>query len=112
MIVRAWRGRATPENAEAYVGHLRESVFPKLGGMDGHEGALLLRRDGAGGVEFLVLTLWASMEAVTGFAGEDPGKAVVEPAARAVLADFDTTVAHYEVVLKAIPETSRLTPRG
>jgi heme-degrading monooxygenase HmoA len=102
MIVRTWRGRATGQNGDAYVRHLRDSVFPKLGGLAGHEGALLLRRDLEGEVEFLVLTLWASMEAVKGFAGDDPERAVVEPAARAVLSDFDATVAHYEVALNAL----------
>jgi hypothetical protein len=50
------------------------------------------------GVEFLVLTMWESMGAVQSFAGLEPEKAVVEPAARAVLAEFDEIVAHYEVV--------------
>jgi hypothetical protein len=39
------------------------------------------------------------MEAVRRFAGDEPERAVVEPAARAVLSDFDESVRHYEVVL-------------
>jgi hypothetical protein len=46
-----------------------------------------------------VLTAWESMEAVRGFAGDDPERAVVEPEARAVLSDFDESVRHYELVL-------------
>jgi hypothetical protein len=49
-------------------------------------------------VEFLVLTLWESMEAIRGFAGEQPEVAVVEPEARAALVRFDSTVTHYEVL--------------
>jgi heme-degrading monooxygenase HmoA len=49
-------------------------------------------------VEFLVLTRWASMDAIRAFAGDDVGKAVVEPEAVQALLSFDRTVQHYEVV--------------
>jgi hypothetical protein len=49
-------------------------------------------------IEFLVLTLWESMEAIRAFAGDQPELAVVEPEARAALVRFDSTVAHYEVL--------------
>jgi heme-degrading monooxygenase HmoA len=100
MVVRAWRGQAaTAEDADAYVRHLSDSVFPELARIAGHRGARLLRRDLDGPAEFLVLTSWDSMEAVRRFAGDEPERAVVEPAARAVLSDFDESVRHYEVVL-------------
>jgi heme-degrading monooxygenase HmoA len=103
VIVRTWHGRATVANAEAYAKHLEESVFPKLDQIPGHRGAYLLRRDLDGRVEFLVITMWESMDAVRAFAGNNPEAAVVEPAARAVLTEYDTTVNHYEVVLSAVP---------
>jgi hypothetical protein len=57
MVVRSWRGQAaSAEDAEAYVRHLRDSVFPELALIAGHRGAQLLRRDLDGPVEFLVLT--------------------------------------------------------
>jgi heme-degrading monooxygenase HmoA len=56
-------------------------------------------------VEFLVLTLWESMEAIRAFAGDQPERAVVEPEARAALVRFETTVAHYEVL--AAPDSGR-----
>jgi heme-degrading monooxygenase HmoA len=46
----------------------------------------------------VVLTLWDSMDAVRRFAGPDPDKAVVEPAAQAVLTEFDQSVTHFEIV--------------
>ena len=58
----------------------------------------MLRRELEHGVELVVLTLWESMEAVRRFAGAEPNQAVVEPAARAVLASFDDYVTHFEVV--------------
>lgn len=105
MIVRTWQGRAANSaNAGTYARHLEESVFPKLGQIPGQRGAYLLRRDLDGQIEFLVLTMWESMDAVRAFAGNNPETAVLEPAARAVLAEYDTTVNHYEVVLSAVPE--------
>jgi hypothetical protein len=98
-ILRLWKGRATAAKAEDYVRHASQTVFPEVQSLPGHQGAYLLRRSVGSSVEFTVLTLWASMDAVRGFAGPDPQKAVVEPAARAALSDFDETVTHYEVVV-------------
>jgi uncharacterized protein len=97
-ILRLWRGRATPAKAGDYVRHASQTVFPQVQSLPGHRGAYLLRRSAGDSVEFTVLTLWDSMDAVRGFAGPDPERAVVEPAARAALADFEETVTHYEVV--------------
>jgi heme-degrading monooxygenase HmoA len=102
MIVRAWRGQALPVNASAYSEHFRRKVLPELETIEGFRGAVLLRRDEAERVEFLVLTRWASMDAIRAFAGDDVGKAVVEPDAVAALADFDRTVRHYDVVQETL----------
>jgi heme-degrading monooxygenase HmoA len=98
MIVRTWRGRAPAANPLPYVRHFRQNVLPQLQKLDGFLGALLLREDRAGEVEYLVLTRWASMDAVRAFAGADVSRAVVEPEAAAALTSFDATVGHYEVV--------------
>lgn len=99
MIARVWRGESASERASRYVEHLERSVFPELGKIEGHRGAYLLQRSTNERVSFLVVTLWDSMDAVRAFAGDDPERAVVEPAARTVLCAFDKTVDHYEVVL-------------
>ena len=104
MIVRIWRGQSTIEQADAYFRHVTEKVFPSLAGIPGHRGAYLLRRKTAGQIEFLALTLWESMQAVREFAGEDVETAVVEPEARAVLAEFDSFVRHYDLVHDSVRE--------
>lgn len=43
-------------------------------------------------------TLWDSMDAVQAFAGPRPERAVVEPAAHAVLLRYDAEVRHFEVL--------------
>lgn len=103
MILRIWRGAATPANAAAYERHIAESVFPALAAIPGQRGATLVRREAGGLVEFLALTRWESMAAVRAFAGDDPGVAVVEPAARAVLAEFDDFALHYEIAHDIAP---------
>lgn len=98
MVVRVWKARAAPGNVAAYARHFRHSVLPELAGIAGHQGALVLKHDAGAHVEVTVLTLWESMAAIEKFAGNPVGRAVVEPAARAVLIDFDETVRHYDVV--------------
>ena len=98
MVVRAWRGYGAVANAQAYPKHLLQSVRPKLEQLAGFRGVYLLRRRDREEMEFLVLTLWDSMDAIHAFAGEQPEQAVVEPEARAALLRFDNTVQHYEVL--------------
>lgn len=99
-ILRLWKGRATAAKAGDYVRHASQTVFPQIQSLPGHQGAWLVRRSVGNSVEFTVLTFWTSMDAVRGFAGPDPAKAVVEPAARAALSDFEETVSHYEVIVR------------
>jgi heme-degrading monooxygenase HmoA len=98
MLVRTWRGYTAPINGQAYPRHLLESVRPKLEGLAGFKGIYLLRRQVGDEIEFLVITIWESMDAVRAFAGDQPEIAVIEPAARAALTRFDSTVSHYEVL--------------
>ena len=98
MILRMWRGRADPANADAYIRHARQRVFPTLTKSDGYRGAYILRRILDATAEVVVVTFWESMAAVRQFAGPHPEKAVVEPEAKAVLSDFDRVVRHFEVV--------------
>jgi heme-degrading monooxygenase HmoA len=98
MVVRAWRGYAAAAESQVYPTHLLETVRPKLEQLAGFRGLYLLRRQGTEEVEFLVLTLWDSMDSVRAFAGSQPERAVVEPEARAALVRFDDRVQHYEVL--------------
>ena len=101
MIARLWRGYAeTAANADAYCRHATQVVFPALKDMAGHRGAWLLRREVAGQVEIVALTLWDSRRSIEAFTGPNIDRAIVEPAARAVLAAFDDFATHYEVVRK------------
>jgi hypothetical protein len=99
MIVRMWRGRAKAENADAYERFVTTKVFAELPAIAGHRGAYLLKRPIENGseVEFIAITLWESLAAIHGFAGDAIDRAVVEPEARAVLSSFDDFVRHFEL---------------
>jgi heme-degrading monooxygenase HmoA len=99
MIARMWRGSAIRERADDYVKHLQQSVVPELRQINGFKEVYLLRLDSSEDVEFVVLTLWESMEAIRKFAGENPEVAVVAPAARVLFREYDAEVNHFEIVL-------------
>jgi heme-degrading monooxygenase HmoA len=99
MIARMWRGLAFPEKAEEYARHLQTSVLPELRQIDGFRGVTLMRRDTSENVEFIVLTLWESMDAIHKFAGENADVAVVATAAQGLFREYDVTVSHFEAVL-------------
>jgi heme-degrading monooxygenase HmoA len=98
MILREWRGRASPDNTEAYLKHFRTNVVSELRDVPGFLGAHLSSRQHGGLVEFLVLTRWESLDAIRAFAGDDITRAVVEPGAVAALVEYDSRVQHYDVL--------------
>ncbi|MDA9510239.1 hypothetical protein XI09_37460 [Bradyrhizobium sp. CCBAU 11386] len=104
MIARIWRAAATRDKAALYQHHFATRVVPHLQAIDGFAGASLLRRDVEGGTEVLALTLWQDLDSIGAFTGPDPGKAIVDPDAQAVLTSFDAAAANYEVVVEAGPD--------
>lgn len=87
-VMRSWWARATPARADAYVDHFRSS-------------GLRRRQDGL--IRITALTPWTPMAVVPELAGAGADAAVVEPAARDVLADFGARVEHFELALHAEP---------
>jgi len=59
---------------------------------------MILRRNLPDGVEFLVVTDWASVEAIRAFAGMDAETAVVPQKVHDMMVDYDRSVRHYEVL--------------
>jgi len=84
-------------------------VRPRLKALPGFQGLYLLGRMREHEVEYRVLTLWSSMEAIGAFSGPTPERAVVEPEAQAVLTRYDAHVEHFEVL--AAPTLIRWAPR-
>lgn len=101
MIARLWKGWTTPENADAYERLLQETVLPGLRQIDGYRGGYVMRQNGSEEVEFAVLNLFDSLDAVRAFAGPDYTIAQFEPEARRLLSKVEPIARHYEV--KATP---------
>ena len=100
-VIRVWRGETDVVGAEAYFAHVTGHVATELAMLPGFRGLSLWRRTSGDAVEFVVTTRWASMAAIEAFAGDDVTRAVVEPAARAVLTRFDDTASHYEIAFES-----------
>src|SRR5262245_9637893 len=100
MICRVWRGWATKDNAEAYEGIVRGEVIPgsEARCVPAFRAIDLMRRERDHDVEFMTLMWFDDLASVKGFMGEDYEQAHVPQRARAVLSDFDTRSAHYEVL--------------
>ncbi len=67
----------------------------------GNRGVWMLRRDLEDVTEFVMFTLWDSMEAVRGFAGDDPETAVFYPEDDRFLVERDLRSHNFEVVTHA-----------
>ena len=97
MIARVWRGWTSPEHAGAYESLLRQTVLLGLRQIDGYRGGYVLRDDREDELEFMVVNLFVSLDAVRAFAGPDYTVAVFEPEARKLLAKVEPLARHYEV---------------
>jgi heme-degrading monooxygenase HmoA len=98
VISRHWRGLARASQADNYVRHLRTETLPVLRGLPGFVSAAILSRRLREGVEFLVVTQWESLDAISGFAGADPEAAVVPAEVAEMMIEYDRRVRHFEVI--------------
>ena len=98
MIARFWQGRARAADAEVYGDFLARTAVPDYGGVEGNRGWLLLRREGAEGVEFAFVSLWESLDALHRYAGDDAERPKYYPEDRRYLIELPAAAANYEVV--------------
>ncbi len=100
MIARIWKGAVRADDADAYLEYLEVTGFAEYRQTPGNRGLFALRRVVGDRCEYLLLTLWDSMDAVKGFAGEDVEAAVFYPEDDRFLVDRDLTSSHYDVVAR------------
>jgi len=96
-IARIWRGRTTPDKADAYLRYWREEGgFHPLA-----EKALavqMLREDRDDETEFITISWWPSIEAMSAFAGDDPTQIHHLPRDAEFLIELPESVQVLEVV--------------
>lgn len=100
-IARIWRGETREEDGPSYRDPLRDDLR-EVRSTAGNLGAFILERTDAGRAEFLFLSLWESMDAVRGFAGADPDRAVYFRDDERVLLELTPHVEHWEIVAAEI----------
>ncbi|MEO0977227.1 MAG: antibiotic biosynthesis monooxygenase [Pseudomonadota bacterium] len=100
MIKRIWHGWTTPENADRYFDVLSRSVIPEIKAMSlpGFLGIDVLRRDLADEVEFATIMTFRSLDDIIAFQGPDYARSHVPAVAREVLARWEQTASHYDVM--------------
>jgi|SRR5919198_3284792 heme-degrading monooxygenase HmoA len=97
-IARIWRGAVRRDDADRYADYLRATGVKEYAETPGNRGVLMLRRDRGDLVEFVLVTLWDSLDAVRGFAGDDVERAVFYPEDDAFLVERDLSASHFELL--------------
>jgi heme-degrading monooxygenase HmoA len=69
-IARIWRGRTTAANADEYARYMYEHGIKRLA--EKALGVQMLREDREGETEFVTISYWESVEAMSRYAGDDP----------------------------------------
>jgi heme-degrading monooxygenase HmoA len=97
MIMRTWRGAVRAQDADRYLEHQAVTGVREYRETPGNLGVMVLRRPRGELVEVTTVSWWTSMEAVRGFAGDDPERAKFYPGDDELLAEKDLHADHFEV---------------
>jgi heme-degrading monooxygenase HmoA len=97
MIARIWRGATRADDADAYSAYLDRTGHAEYRAVPGHRRTLTLRRLDGARAEFVVITLWDSLDAIRRFAGADVERAVFYPEDERFLVDREDRVTHFDV---------------
>jgi heme-degrading monooxygenase HmoA len=103
MIARTWRGAVKREDGDAYAEYMQDTGVAGYVRIPGNQGAWMLRREVGELTEFVMFTLWSSLDAVRAFAGEEYETAVFYPEDDRFLVERDLTCTHYDVAREARP---------
>lgn len=97
-IARIWRGRTPASRAAEYLDFLERKGLSGYRATPGNRGVQVLLRTEGDVAEFLLITWWDDYDAIRGFAGPDPERAVYYPEDDDFLLEKEPNVTHYEVV--------------
>jgi heme-degrading monooxygenase HmoA len=100
MIARVWKGVTRKDDADEYLGYLRATGLKEYSNTKGNRGTYVLTRHVGSTTEFVLISLWGSMEDVKEFAGKDVDKAVYYPRDKEFLLNLEPTVDHFEVAVE------------
>jgi heme-degrading monooxygenase HmoA len=104
MIARIWKGAVRRRDGDAYGRYMAETGVAGYAATAGNAGVWMLRRDVGDNTEFLMFTLWESLDAVKRFAGEGYETAVFYPEDDRFLVDRDLGASHWTVAAQVLPD--------
>jgi heme-degrading monooxygenase HmoA len=103
VIARVWRGRTKAADGDEYLDFLERKGLSGYAATPGHRGVYVLRRADGRTAEFVLLSLWDSLDSVRAFAGDEVERAVYYPEDDRYLLEREPGVAHFEVPLAPRP---------
>ena len=106
MIARVWKGAVRRRDADAYARYMQDTGVAGYARTPGNRGVWMLRRDVGDRTEFVMFTLWDSLAAVRGFAGDDYETAVFYPEDERFLIERELVATHYEVDTHVGPDVA------
>lgn len=98
MIARTWHGAVPVEKASAYYEYLMRTGVPDYRTTKGNRGVFVLRRTEGEVANFLLVTLWESLDDIRAFAGSDVDRARYYPEDSEYLLELEPLVTHYDVL--------------
>jgi hypothetical protein len=96
MIARISRGSAKTSDAAGYVSDVLRPVVEEHARARGNRGAWILRREDRGRTEFVMLSMWESIDALDHSAVEGP-RSTMNREDRRDIVDWDEAIAPWEV---------------
>jgi len=99
MIARIWRGVTKESKADEFFDYMLKTGVKDLRATEGNLGALVLRHVDEGHADFLLISLWKSLDHIRRFAGDDIDKAVYYSEDKKYLDKLEPKVVHYDVLV-------------
>ncbi len=103
MIARVWRGITSIDNADQYLEYLNQVVLPGYRAVEGNRGVFVFREVQGELVFFLLLSIWASYDALLKFTSSPLEAARPTPGEQKFLIASESVAAHYEVLRSIHP---------
>ena len=99
MILRLWRGVTPSGKSQAFFDYVKQTGEPAYLQAQGNRGVMIISRSDGANTEFLLLSLWDSIEDLKSFAGSDYERALYPfPRDREFLIRLEEKVEHFDVL--------------
>jgi heme-degrading monooxygenase HmoA len=98
VIARIWRGATASADADQYLEYLEQTGLSEYRKTGGNRAVVAMRRIVDDRAEFLLLTLWDSVDSIRAFAGQDIDRAVFYQEDERFLVERGEQVDHFDVV--------------